>query len=345
MRSDGFPPSSVDVPDKTCRDFGYEVQDSWGKLPAGWSWREVVSVATDSQDRVFVFDRGEHPVTIFDRHGVWIGAWGEGLFARPHGIAIGPDDSVYCTDDLQHTVRKFTPEGRLLMTLGTANKPSDTGNTSIDYRTILRTGRPFNFPTNLALSPKGELYASDGYGNARIHKFSPDGELLLSWGEPGEGPGQFHVPHGIAVDRHGTVVVADRENCRLQFFAPEGEFISEWTDIARPCEVFIDAQDNVWVAELGFRAGMWPGTSAPTPDATGGRVSVFSSQGELKARWGGGENPCAAGDFFAPHDVWVDSRSDVYIAEVALSAGGNRGLVSPTCHTLQKFVCREGIQR
>ena len=345
MRLEGFPSSSANVAGKTCRDFGYEAQDQWGVLPAGWSWNEVVAVATDSNDRVFVFDRGEHPVTIFDRNGAWLGSWGEGLFAQPHGIVIGPDDSVYCTDDLQHTVRKFTPDGRLLLTLGTARNPSDTGATSMDYRTILRAGPPFNFPTNLALSPSGELYVGDGYGNARIHKFTPEGQLLLSWGEPGAGPGQFYVPHGIAVDRHGTVYVADRENCRLQLFNPDGVFISEWTDIARPCEVFIDEQEDVWVAELGFRAGMWPGTTAPTPDATGGRVSVFNPQGQLKARWGGGKNPCAPGDFFAPHDVWLDSHGDVYISEVAMSAGGARGLVSPTCHTLQKFVSREGIQR
>jgi DNA-binding beta-propeller fold protein YncE len=215
----------------------------------------------------------------------------------------------------------------------------------MDYRTIVRAGPPFNFPTNLALAPTGELYVSDGYGNARIHKFTPEGELLLSWGQPGSGPGQFHVPHGIAVDRHGIVYVADRENCRLQLFDPDGQFIAEWTDVARPCEVFIDQHDDVWVAELGFRAGMWPGTTAPAPDATGGRVSVFNSQGQLKARWGGGNNPCAPGDFFAPHDVWIDSHGDVYISEVVMSAGGARGLVSPTCHTLQKFVRRDEVQR
>jgi DNA-binding beta-propeller fold protein YncE len=343
MRREGLP-SFDRIAGQTCSDFGYAANDQWGVLPAGWSWKEVVAIATDSNDRVFVFDRGEHPVTIFDRGGAWLGAWGEGLFARPHGITIGPDDTVYCTDDLQHVVRKLTPDGRLLLTMGVPGIPSNTGATSVDYRTIRRAGPPFHFPTNLAVSPTDELYVSDGYGNSRIHKFAPDGRLLLSWGEPGAGPGQFHVPHGIAVDRLGTVYVADRENCRVQLFNSDGEFVTEWSDMARPCEVFIDKRDDVWVAELGFRAGMWPGTTAPAPDATGGRVSIFDSHGKLKARWGGGQNPCDSGDFFAPHDVWVDSHGDAYISEVVMSAGGAKGLVSPTCHTLQKFVCNKGTR-
>ncbi len=319
-----------------CENFGYTANDHWARLPAGWSWTEVAAVATDSLSRVFVFNRGDHPVIVFQPDGAFLTAWGEGLFARPHGITIGPDDSVYCTDDLDHTVRKFTPDGRLQWTLGTSGHPSDTGATSIDYRTIVRAGQPFHFPTNVAVSPAGDLYVSDGYGNARVHRFSADGRLLLSWSEPGSGPGQFHVPHGIAVDASGVVYVADRENSRLQLFAPDGRYLAEWTDVARPCQVFIDGE-RVYVAELGFRAGMWPGTTAPTADAPGGRVSVFDLRGELVARWGGGQNPCAPGDFFAPHDICVDSRGDVYVAEVVMSAGGNRGMVPKTCHTLQKF--------
>ncbi|MBI3867687.1 MAG: hypothetical protein HY299_04065 [Verrucomicrobia bacterium] len=323
-------------------DRGYEADDRWARLPAGYSWMEVVAIATDAQDRVFVFNRGEHPVMVFNPDGSFLRSWGEGLFARPHGIFIGPDDAVYCTDDLDHTVRKFTPDGNLLLTLGTSGRPSDTGATSVDYRTILRAGPPFHYPTNVALSSSGEIYVGDGYGNARIHKFAPDGRLLLSWGEPGNGPGQFHVPHGIAVGPDGIVYVADRENSRIQLFAPDGGFLSEWTDVARPCQVFIDREGHVYVAELGFRAGMWPGVSAPSAEATGGRVSIFNRSGDLRARWGGGERPCDPGDFFAPHGIWVDSRGDFYVAEVVMSAGGKRGLVPPTCHTLQKFVRQKG---
>ena len=104
----------------------------------------------------------------------------------------------------------------------------------------------------MALAADGSLYISDGYGNARVHKFSSDGRHLFSWGEPGAGPGQFHLPHGIAVGPDGTVVVADRENSRLQFFSPDGRFLREWTEIARPCQVAIDARGIVYVAELGY---------------------------------------------------------------------------------------------
>jgi sugar lactone lactonase YvrE len=326
-----------------CWQFGYEADDRWAQLPPGWKLPEVVGVATDNCDRVYVFSRGEHPVMIFDRDGSFHDSWGEGIFRRPHGIFVGPDDDVYCIDDHDHTVRKFTCDGHLLLTLGTSGMPSDTGATSMDFRTIVRAGPPFHYPTNVALSRDSEIYVSDGYGNARIHKFSINGQLLFSWGEPGTGPGQFRIPHGIAVDQQGVVYVADRENSRLQLFTPEGKFLTEWTDVARPCQVFIDGSGKVYVAELGFIAGMWPGTTAPSADAPGGRLSIFDRQGQLLARWGGGRNPCAPGDFFAPHGICVDSHGDIYVAEVVMSAGGNRGLVSPDCHVLQKFVRRESM--
>ncbi len=318
--------------------FIYEANSEWAIRPEGYSWLEVAGVATDSRGRVFVFNRGEHPVMVFDRNGAFLESWGEGLFARAHGITIGPDDFVYCTGDFDHTVRKFTPDGQLLLTLGTPGRPSNTGATSIDYRTIRHAGPPFHFPTNVALSPTGDIYVSDGYGNACVHKFSPTGQLLFSWGGPGGGPGQFRVPHGLAVDREGKVYVADRENSRLQIFSAAGEFLSEKTALARPSQVAFDTSGNLFVAELGYRAGMWPGTYPPTPEATGGRVSVFDPAGALLARWGGGDHPTAAGDFFAPHDLCLDSNGDLYVAEVVMSAGGNRGLVSPDCHSLQKFV-------
>lgn len=317
-------------------NFQYKANANWPNWPAGWQISEVTAVATDSRDRVFVFSRGDHPVAVFDPGGELLFAWENVPFQRPHGITIGPDDSVYCVDDLDHTVHKFTPEGRLIWTLGTSGVGSDTGSTSIDYRTIQRAGPPFHYPTNLAVAPRGDLYISDGYGNARIHRFSADGKLLHSWGEPGAGPGQFHVPHGIAVDSDGTVYVADRENSRLQVFTPEGQFLREWTELARPCEVFIDT-NAIYVAELGYRAGMWPGTQPPHAGATGGRVSIFDLSGNLLAKWGGGEQPTEAGDFYAPHDIWVDSQGTLYVSEVIRSAAQGLRPAIGDYHTLQKF--------
>ncbi|HXJ56696.1 MAG TPA: peptidyl-alpha-hydroxyglycine alpha-amidating lyase family protein [Verrucomicrobiae bacterium] len=305
--------------------------------PPGFSWPEVAAVACDSRDRLYVFNRGAHSVMIFDECGAFLHSWGEGIFARAHGLTIGPDDSVYCTDDLDHTVRKFTPDGQLLMTLGTSGKPSATGATSVDFRTIRQAGPPFHFPTNVALGAEGQIYVADGYGNARIHEFTPAGALIRSWGEPGSGPGQFHVPHGLAVAANGEIHVADRENSRIQIFSPHGSFLAELKEVVRPCQVMFDPAGNLWVAELGFRSGLWPGTTAPNPEAPGGRISVFSPQGVLRARWGGGEHPTAPGDFYAPHDLCLNSRGDLYVAEVVWSAGGNRGLVAPDCHSLQKF--------
>ncbi|MCE9527413.1 MAG: peptidyl-alpha-hydroxyglycine alpha-amidating lyase family protein [Planctomycetales bacterium] len=319
-------------------EFRYQADSEWAQWPAGWQVSEVTAVATDSRDRVFVFNRGDHPVAIFAPDGKLLSSWGAGLFVRPHGIWIGPDDAVYLTDDLDHTVHKFTPEGERLWTLGTSGQPSDTGATSVDYRTIRQAGPPFHYPTNLAPAPSGEFYVSDGYGNARIHKFSADGRLMLSWGKPGSGPGEFHVPHGIAVDAAGMVYVADRENSRLQLFSSEGAFLTEWKEIARPCDLVIDAAGRVYVAELGYRAGMWPGTVPPNPGATGGRVSIFDSNGQLLSRFGGGENPSERGDFFAPHDIWLDSQGSLYVSEVVRSAAGGKKPAGRDYHTLQKFV-------
>jgi sugar lactone lactonase YvrE len=320
--------------------FRYRVESRW-TIPADGQFGEVPGIACDSRDRVYLFARGTRAVHVFDPEGTPLSTWGDGLFKRPHGICIGPDDTVYCTDDFDHTVRAFTTDGRLRLTLGTSGRPSDTGATSTDYRTIQRAAGPFNYPTNLAIGSGGDLYVTDGYGNARVHRFSAQGGLLHSWGEPGSGPGQFHVPHGIAIDADGVLYIADRENSRIQRFRADGAYIDEWTDVARPCQVFIGRDGWVYVAELGFRAGFWPGNPAPPPGASGGRVSIFDRRGALQARWGGGANPTAAGDFFAPHDIWVDSRGAVYVSEVTLSAGGRAGLVPASCHTVQKFVCEK----
>jgi DNA-binding beta-propeller fold protein YncE len=297
----------------------------------------VAGVAVDSRDRVYLFCRDEHPVMVYDRAGRFLQAWGAGLFPRAHGITVGPDDAVYCTDQRDHTVRKFTPEGELLLTLGTSGVPSATGYDGHDLRTVTRPGPPFNNPANLAVAPNGELYVADGYGNSRVHRFSPDGELLQSWGEPGTGPSQFMLPHGIRVHRDGRVFVCDMENDRVQIFGPRGEYLEAWEGLQRPSQLAFDGEGRVYISHHWWRGGEFRYRSggrveAPVP----GHISVLDDRGTLLARWGGPDG-CAPGNVMAAHGLAVDSRGDLYVAEVTWSFAVSKGLAPPDCHTFQKF--------
>ncbi len=320
--------------------FSYELVPQWPNLPPEWNLVEASAAATDSSGRVFVFNRGEHPMTVLSPEGEVVSHWNDACFARAHGITIDADDNVFCVDDLDHTVKKFTTDGRLLMTLGTSGQFSSTGATSVDFRTVQHSGPPFNFPTNVALNSAGEIFVADGYGNSRIHKFSPHGQLIHSWGEPGSGPGQFQIPHGIAIDNQDVLYIADRENSRIQRFTQQGIYLDEWNDLARPCDVYIDSNQIVYVAELGYHAGMWPGTSAPSADAPTGRVSLFTTEGDLLMRLGGGNDSDENINFFAPHDIWVDSQGSIYVSEVIVSAASMSGAIPGDCSTLKKLVRR-----
>lgn len=159
----------------------YNVVEGWEQLPKDYVHRDVAGVAVDGEDRVYLICRGDHPVMVYDQKGHFIRSWGEGEFsARTHGISVGPNGTIFCTDDGNHTVRQFTPEGRLLMTLGVMNTPSDTGYNGSDLLTVTRGAGPFNRPTNIAVGPNGDFYVSDGYGNCRVHRFSSSGQLKRS---------------------------------------------------------------------------------------------------------------------------------------------------------------------
>ena len=205
----------------------YRVVENWAKLPDGWEFRDVAAVAVDSKDRIYVFNRGQHPMMVFDRDGNFLRSWGEGLFNRAHGIHIDSDDNLYCTDDGDHTVRKITTEGKVLLTIGVPNQPAP-----------FLSGKPFNRCTHTALSPKGEIYVSDGYGNSCVHKYSPDGKHLMCWGTTGTDPGQFNIAHNIATDEDGWVYVADRENHRVQVFDGNGKYETQWNNMHRPCALY-----------------------------------------------------------------------------------------------------------
>ena len=274
-----------------------EVIQDWAKLPEG-SEVSAVAVAVDSQDRVFCCTSStEHPVITFGREGKYLSSWGEGLFDWPHAISVDKEDNLWVVDRDRGQVFKFTPQGELLLTIGTKGHRSDTGvdpedSSSKAYQKVTQPGEPFNRPTGVAVAPSGEIFVSDGYANCRIHKFSPKGEHLLSWGEPGDGDGQFNLPHGIFIDRQGRVVVADRENDRIQVFTQEGELIGICpTRLNGPAAIYMDDEDVAYVAEHNR-----------------GLICILTLRGERKTQWGSLNN-------YRCHGISVDSHGDIYVVQ------------------------------
>ena len=344
MRGDSTPPRAG--------EFRYDVDAQWEKKPEGIDHRDVSAVGIDSQDRVYLLTRFDSNVLVYEPDGTFITAWGGDGFTNPHGLTVGPDDSVWTVDNGDHTVRKFSPDGKLLLTLGRPGQPSDTGRTERgpfvvhNVETVLRAGEPFNACTNMAINSAGRVYVADGYGNCRIHAFTPDGELIRSWGEVGVGPGEFHLPHGIGVGPDDRVFVCDRENDRIQVFDPDGRYLAEWTDVQRPCHIAIDPDGYSYVAELWRPKGKGSFTRGFMREDHPGRVTIFDRDGAIVARWGASTvSRTAPGNFIAPHGIAVDSRGDLYVAEVSYTFGARQNGVDPAeaaAHQLQKFTRRRG---
>ena len=303
-------------------DYVYEESADWAKLPEGWTFKEVADVVVDSRDRVYVFSRGEHPVTVFERDGSFVTSWGEGLFTRPHGLTVGPAGALYCADDDGHCIRKCSPEGEVLMTIGTPGEPAPP-----------HSGRPFNRPTKVAFEPEtGDLFIADGYGNARVHRYSAAGQHLFSWGSYGVDPGEFNLVHSVATDGEGRVYIADRESHRVQVFDSQGNYLGQWNNLHRPCGLHIDG-DLVYIGQMPTDLAV----NANYPNL-GACVSIHDLTGRRLAKLGDvrrGEGP---GQFTAPHGLAVDSRGDVYVGEVSFAAYGGRLDPPRTARCLRKLV-------
>ena len=201
--------------------YTYELMRDFFKLPDGQILRMISRVAADSQDRIYVFQRKDPPVVVFDREGKYLGAWGSGEVTDPHGLKI-VDDVVYTTDRSDSVAKSFTLDGKPILELGQRGVHSDTGCEGPPWLAERAAG-PFNHPTEMMAHPNGDIYVTDGYRNSRVHRFTRDGRLVKSWGTPGNGEGQFHLPHSIAFDDAGKLYVADRSNKRVQIFSPEGD--------------------------------------------------------------------------------------------------------------------------
>ena len=257
-------------------DRRYRVERSWGEASDANPLRMVSRIAVDSRGRVYAFQRAEPPVVVFRPDGGFHAAWGEGALADPHGMTITADDRVLLVDRDAHQILIFTTDGEQTGVIGTRHAPQFQA--------------PFNHPTDVAVAPDGEIYVSDGYGNSVVHRFAADGTHLTTWGRPGSGPGEFTTPHAVALDGRDRVLVADRENNRIQLFDRVGAYLDEWGDVYHPMDIFVDERGLVFVTDQIPRLSLF------TPDG----VLI----GRSRAVWNGA------------HGIAGNAAGDLYLAEM-----------------------------
>ena len=261
----------------------FKPADQFYKLPDTITLGACSGVALDSKQNIYLFHRGKQPIICIDRNGKFLRSWGDDTIDTAHGLRIDRDDNVWVTDIGNHQVFKFSPKGVLLLTLGKAGTAGD----GVDE---------FNKPTDVALGPKGEIFVSDGYGNSRVMKFTPNGGFLAQWGEPGDGPSQFDLPHTIVVDGKNRVVVGDRENDRVQVFDQRGKLLEIWKGFA-PFGLAYDQKGNLFVA-----------------DGRANKVLQLDAEGQVIGSWGSkGTKP---GQFQLPHMLTADVEGNLYVGEI-----------------------------
>ncbi len=281
--------------------FSYRLASGWARWPEGMGGHQVCGVACDAYDSVYALTRSpDWPIVVFAPDGRYLRHFGKELFdypkgSRAHGISIARDGTIWCCDDGAHVAFHLSPTGELISTLGD-RRPSDSGyDPSVpwpqDLRTIRRAAGPFNRPTKVIEAPSGELYATDGYGNASVHRFTAEGRLVRTWGGPGEEAGRFLLPHGLWVDARERLWVADREHYRLQLFTLEGEFLRSIDDPGYPSEIWSDGE-FLYVADI--EAG----------------VGIFDLEAREVGRLGGAGGP------LCPHGIGGDSRGNLYLGMV-----------------------------
>ena len=236
----------------------YRLEPDWAQLPAGVeAWGQTIGVEIDREGYLWVFHRCFDsncierdmvpPILKYAPTGVLVDSWGEDTFIWPHGFFIDTDGNIWTTDargenGKGHQVIKFSPDGRVLMTLGTAGVAGNGRDT-------------FDGPADVVVGPAGNIFVADGHGNNRVVKFSNDGEFLKEWGGPGTGPGEFDEPHCLAFDSQGRLFVGDRVNERIQIFDQDGTYIDEWRGIMAS-GIYITDDDTVYVADYQLRKGI-----------------------------------------------------------------------------------------
>jgi hypothetical protein len=283
----------------------YKMEDNWAKLPDGRKMGAPIGVEVDRDGRsLWVFDRcgandcgksNVAPIMKFDPAGKFVTGFGGGMFNFPHGLGVDREGNVYVTDERAKNGKgavlvKFSPEGKVLLTIGKAGMPGD-GQDTLDG------------PSDVVVAPNGDIFVADGHGgntNDRIVKFSKDGKFIKAWGKHGKAQGELDTPHGIAIDSTGRVFVADRVNSRVQIFDADGKFLAEWKQFGRPSSVAIDKNDVLYVADsqsdaqrnAPFKQGIRIGS------AKDGNVTAFI--------------PIPSAEIGTPESITVDDQGVIY---------------------------------
>ncbi len=270
-------------------------------LPPDTTMGAPASVAFDARGHMIVLNRGPHPLMEFDSDGTFIRSFGEGLFTRSHGLRIDRDGNIWATDVSAHVVMKFSPQGQLLLTLGTRGQAGEWNEATQSHH--------FNEPNDVAIGANGDIFVVQGHtparGDPRVLKFDKDGNFLKTWGGKGTEPGRFEVAHGIAIDGKGLLWVTDRENQRIQIFDQDGKFIRQIKYAGLPCGLSIGS-DYIYMVN-GFA----------------GQLLRLDLNGNVLAATG--KPGRGLGEFGEAHFVAVSPRGDIYIADTVNS-------------TLHKFV-------
>jgi DNA-binding beta-propeller fold protein YncE len=265
-------------------ELGYHVIPDFFKSPDGMPAGEISGVALNSKGHIFLFQRTKPMLNEYDESGKFLRTLGDGLFTHPHGLRIDKDDNIWTTDDGSHLVLKLSPTGHVLLVLGRKDLAAESEWT-------------FNQPTDVAFGKNGEIYISDGYGNSRIIEFDRSGSFIRTWGKYGTGPGEFNLPHSVAVDNQGNVYVGDRENKRIQVFDAEGHFLKEWNNVGYPYGLFITPDQNIWMIDGGYD-----------------RILELDRNGKIIGAIG--EPGRAPGQIAWGHFMAVGADGKIYVAEV-----------------------------
>lgn len=316
----------------------YRTIADWEKLPQGRTLGQTVAVDVDRDGKsIWVFDRCGGvtcadsklaPILKFDPSGKLVKSFGAGMFVYPHGFFIDKDGNVWVTDGKGeagkgHQVFKFSPDGKVLLTLGKAGIAGEGQDT-------------FNQPCDVLTAPNGDIFVADGHGagpNARIVKFSADGKFIKAWGKKGKGPGEFVYPHSLAMDSSGRLFVADRGNNRIEIFDQNGKFLDEWRQFGRPSGIFIDKKDVLYSADSESNAARNPGfkRGIRIGSAKDGKVTALIPDPVLNP--GPGLDPLDPENGSAAEGVAVDDAGNVFGAQPRPEHP-----VRPLAGTIMKYV-------